>query len=90
MNKYLMENLFKHSVFNIVQLFLFEIIPLLSNNAVFCSLRIKDVFKKYHKGIHSTDRDKLLNINFKRTVVCKKCCWIDQIVPSPPTKNLKI
>ena len=47
---------------------------MLSRNAVFCSLAIKDVSKKskFHKGIHSTDRDKILNINLRSTDVYKK------------------
>ena len=69
-------------LFYIVQIIFPKNIPLLINNSAFCSLRIKDETSKsnYHKGINSTDRDKLLNINFKCIVVCKKCCWIGKII----------
>ena len=51
-------------------------------NAVFCSLTIKclSLKSKFHKGIHSTERDKFLNINFRSTDVYKNCCWIGKIV----------
>ena len=50
----------------------------MNNNFVFCSLRVKDVYKKskYPKGIHSTVRDKLLNIHFRSTDVYKSAAGL--------------
>ena len=35
---------------------------------------------KFHKDIHSTDRDKLLKINLRSTDVYKNYCWIGKIL----------
>ena len=77
-----MDHLYKYNISYIAQLIFFYIILYISDNVAFWSLRIKDVSykSKFRKGIHSTDRDKLLNVNFRSIDVCKKCCWIDEIL----------
>ena len=52
------------------------------DNVRFCLLRIKNVsFQlKYRKDKRSTYRDRILNVNFRRTDEWKKSCWISEIV----------
>ena len=72
MNKYL-EHLFRHNVFYIVKLLgFFYRIPLLFRNTVCCPLTIEDLY--FQKGINSTDRDDVLNINFRSTGVYTTYC----------------
>ena len=85
LNKYLMEHWFKHIFLTLFNYF-FLTISLISNNAVFCPLKIK-MYLRYRSITRAYTQQIFLNILFRNTDELKKCCLIGKIVSPHPLKN---